>query len=235
MNINDAMHPAQVAILHALLFAPKASFADLQKASKLSSDHFAFHLKKMLEQDVIKKDKNGHYLLTVTGKEYANRFDTDARVIEKQPKVAVCLKIVRDDGMQLVQQRLKQPYFGYWCRPTGKIRWGESIMQAAARELMEETGLEADMVFEEIYHKRDYNKETNDLLEDKVFFMIICSNTRGQLITEFEGGRNAWMTFKDYVSQELTFGDDAATLFDKTQHDAVKITEAKHGYTPQQY
>ncbi|MGD8374380.1 MAG: NUDIX hydrolase [Candidatus Woesebacteria bacterium] len=235
MKINDTMHTAQVAILRALLFAPDASFAQLQKASKLSSDHFNFHLKRMIEQDVVKKNERGNYLLTTHGKEYANRFDTDERIIEKQPKIAVCLKIMRDDGLLLVQQRLKHPYYGYWCRPTGKVRWGESILQTAARELMEETGLEADFVLEELYHKQDFNKETGGLLEDKMFFMIACNNTRGDLIVEFEGGRNAWMTPEDYASQEFTFGDDSATLTDVFKHRPIDLIEARHEYLPQHY
>src|SRR5688500_12536140 len=147
MKINDTIHPAQVAILHALLFRPSAGFAELQKASGLSSDHFNFHLKKMIEQKLVKKSADSHYTLTISGKEYANRFDTDARVVERQQKVAVLLMVENKNGQWLNQQRLKQPYFGFWGRPTGKIRYGETILDTAGRELMEETGLTATLEF----------------------------------------------------------------------------------------
>jgi ADP-ribose pyrophosphatase YjhB (NUDIX family)/predicted transcriptional regulator len=235
MNINDTMHKAQVAILHALLFRPAAGFTELQKASELSSDHFTFHLSKMIEQGLVHKKDNGDYTLTLSGKEYANRFDTDARVVERQPKVAVCLMIRDPQDKQLVQQRLKQPYYGYWGRPTGKIRWGEAVLEAAARELKEETGLEADLVFEQVYHKRDYNKEAGELLEDKLFFVIGCNNIQGELIETFEGGRNAWMTQEEYVGQELSFEGATAGLSDSERHPAVAIVEARHEYSPQQY
>lgn len=229
MSIDKQLHPAHVAILHVLLFRPDARFAELQKASELSSDHFNFYLKQLLDEKFVAKNDDGAYQLTQKGKEFANRFDTDERKVERQPKVAVCLMIRRDDGKQLVQQRLKQPFYGYWGRPTGKIRWGETILESAARELMEETGLEADLTFEEVYHKMDYNKDTNEMLEDKIFFTIACDNPRGELIEEFEGGRNAWMTTEEYASQELSFGGNFA------RPDGLNIHEKRHDYSSKNY
>jgi len=234
MSIDKELHPAHVAILHVLLFRPAARFAELQKASELSSDHFNFYLRQLLDESFVVKDDDGAYQLSQKGKEFANRFDTDERKVERQPKVAVCLMIRRADGKQLVQQRLKQPYYGYWGRPTGKIRWGETILQAAARELMEETGLEADLAFESVYHKMDYNRETGQMLEDKIFFIIGCSNPRGELIEAFEGGQNAWMTQEEYASQPLSF-ESTKDDFKPGTLARVEIVEARHDYDPKNY
>ncbi len=234
MNIHDTMHPAQVAILHALLFRPAAHFAALQKASALSSDHFNFHLKKMLEQKLIEKNIEGYYALTIAGKEYANRFDTDARVIERQPKVAVLLLIERDDGRLLCQQRLKQPFYGFWGRPTGKVRWGETILGAAARELMEETGLEADLAVKEIYHKIDFTESSNELLEDKIFFAVHGTNPRGTLQKTFDGGRNIWFNLEEILAQEKVFDrmdEGYKTIYNKQ----LKFTERSHYYVDTHY
>ncbi len=237
MSVDKQLHPAHVAILQVLLFSPKARFGELQKASELSSDHFNFYLKQLLDETFVSKNDDGAYLLTFKGKEFANRFDTDARTVERQPKVAVCLMVRRKDGKQLVQQRLKQPFYGYWGRPTGKIRWGETILEAAARELAEETGLEADLQFDSIYHKMDYNQQTNDMLEDKIFFVVAGTNPRGELLETFEGGRNAWMTQEEYAVQELSFEntkDQFKTRLSKNVH-RVPIIEARHTYAPEVY
>lgn len=233
MSVDKLLHPAHVAILRVLLFAPTAKFAELQKASELSSDHFNFYLKQLLQEGYVSKE-NGSYSLTGKGKEFANRFDTDARTVERQPKVAVCL-MIRRDGKQLVQQRLKQPYYGYWGRPTGKIRWGETILKAAARELMEETGLTADLAFESVYHKRDFNEATGEMLEDKIFFIVACENPRGELIEEFEGGRNAWMTQAEYAGQELSFESTQEDFRPDATKVRVPIVEASHCYAPERY
>lgn len=236
MKVDDKMHKAQVAILHALLFRPAAGFAELQQASKLSSDHFAFHLKKMLEQKVVYKNKKGLYELTTAGKEYANRFDTDERIIERQPKVGVLLLIEQEDGRSLYQQRLKQPFYGFWGRPTGKVRWGETILEGAARELMEETGLEAKLRLQEIYHKLDFDKETSKLLEDKIFFVVHGTRPQGSLLADFDGGHNAWLTLEELLAQEKVFDSvrDGYLAISKSGGE-LKFTEHNHFYTTDQY
>lgn len=208
-------------------------FSELQKVMNAESDAANFHIKQLVNAGYITKVNRGRYKLTMAGKEYANRMDTDEHVIEKQAKVAVCLVIRREDGMELIQQRLKQPYYGYYGRPTGKIRWGEFIPEAAARELMEETGLTADMQFDSIIHKLDHNKETGELLEDKVFFLVRCTNLKGELIEEFEGGRNIWMTPEEYAAQPLTFAE-TKDLF-ANDPPAIPIVEDRIAYDPKHY
>ena len=147
MSHEAQIHAAQTSILRELLFQPTAGYTELQKPTGLTSDHFNFHVKRLLELEFIKKVNPGKYSLTIKGKEYANKLDTDNNTIERQPKVAVLLAITRvNNGVKeyLFQERRKQPFYAYWGFPTGKIRWGETIMQTAARELMEETGLTAD-------------------------------------------------------------------------------------------
>ncbi|HSX31562.1 MAG TPA: NUDIX domain-containing protein [Candidatus Saccharimonadales bacterium] len=233
MSVDKLLHPAHVAILRVLLFAPAARFAELQKASELSSDHFNFYLKQLLDEDYVAKDQSGKYSLTRKGKEFANRFDTDARTVERQPKVAVCLVIHDGQGRTLMQQRLKQPYFGYWGRPTGKIRWSETIMEAAARELMEETNLTATLTMRGTQHKMDYNKQTGDLLEDKIFFILHGANPMGKMFEEFEGGRNQWMTWEEIKELEHSFTNDDTVV--KDAEGPLFFVESRHEYDPKHY
>jgi ADP-ribose pyrophosphatase YjhB (NUDIX family)/predicted transcriptional regulator len=204
MSYEPEAHVAQAAILRHLLFVPGAAFAALQKQTNLSSDHFNFHIKKLLETGYIEKNEE-LYQLTRSGKEYANRMDTDDNTIEKQPKLSVAVIVENDRGEQLAQQRLKQPYFGYWGRLTGKVRWGETTLEAAARELMEEAGITADLEVRGLYHKMDFEKESGDMLEDKYFIVVFGKNPQGHLIEDFEGGKNAWMSDDDLLAQDTVF------------------------------
>lgn len=192
------IHQAQTDILRELLFQPKAGYAQLQKPTGLSSDHFNFHIKKLIELGFVKKISRGSYTLTPAGKEHANKLDTDNRSIERQPKVAVLLCIKRQtkrgETEFLMHQRTKHPYFGYWGFPTGKVRWGETILQAAARELAEETNLHADLDYIGLYHELVKIKETGEIIEDKIFHLIACTNVSGTLLIDFEGGHNEWKT-----------------------------------------
>lgn len=236
MSYEAEAHQVQMAILKELLLVPAANFAKLQKATQLTSDHFTFHLNKLVDAKYVAKNPKGHYVLTRDGKEYANRMDTDNKVLEKQAKVAVVLIIEDSHGRFLAQQRLKQPYFGFWGRPTGKIKWGETVLEGAARELMEEAGITADLAVKGIYHKMDYS-HTNDLLEDKVFFIVHGTNPRGELLASFDGGENHWLTNQEVLQKEKVFPKilEISELVHALPAGALEFIETKHQYSDEEY
>lgn len=132
MSLEVNIHDAQTVILRELLFHPSVGFARLQKLTGMASDHFNFHLQKLVELKLVEKVSRGTYSLTPRGKEYTNKLDTDNHTIERQPKTAVILAVERTKGDKkeyLFQERLKQPYYGFWGCATGKVRWGETITQ----------------------------------------------------------------------------------------------------------
>ncbi|MFA5776159.1 MAG: hypothetical protein WC988_01230 [Patescibacteria group bacterium] len=91
------LHPVQAKILNTLLFKTEARFSDLN-IEGLTSDHFVFHVNRILALGLVEKNEKGKYSLTMTGKEYANRFDTEKAKVEKQPKVGVLLVCSRRKG-----------------------------------------------------------------------------------------------------------------------------------------
>lgn len=202
------IHPAQSSILRELLFHPQAGYTALQTPTTLSSDHFNFHIARLIELGLVQRVSRGQYRLTIRGKEYANRLDTDNNTVERQPKVAVILAIRRQHhgiNEYVFQERLKNPYFGFWGLPSGKIRWGETIVQAAARETLEETGLTADFKIVSVYHEHTLQAENDRLLEDKIFFVALGANPRGTLVESFEGGRNQWLSYDKVTKKDKTY------------------------------
>lgn len=199
------LHPIQANILRTLLFKPKASFTELNILGA-PSDQFSFHLRRLVEEGILHKGDEG-YTLSTEGKQLAQLMDTDTGTYERQAKLGVAIGSVRSEGGRteyLIQERLKHPYFGYLGLMTGKIRWGETVLEAAARELEEETGLSAELQIIAIKHKMDYDQDKG-LLEDKFFFVIRADNLTGAFKQEFEGGRNRWMTKKELEESDKVF------------------------------
>lgn len=234
MSYEASAHEAQMKVLRHLLLAPSAGFAQLQKQTGMTSDHANFHIKKLVEVGYIEKNTGDKYTLTRSGKEYANRMDTDDNVIEKQPKLSVALIVENDKGEFLAQQRLKQPYYGFWGRPTGKIRWGETMIEAAERELLEETGLHADLSVAGFYHKMDYDKDSGDLLEDKVFVLIYGTNPQGELIEDDEGHHNEWLSDEALNAKDKVF-QSVPEITTMAKKNAANFMEHKYEYEKDEY
>lgn len=217
------MHEIQIKILKELLFKPIARFSDLN-VTDLTNDHFTFHIKRLVELNLVQKNKNG-YELTVTGKEFANRLDTESLKLERQPKTTILLICVKHDKY-LIQERLKQPYFGFHGYITGKIRWGETISEAARRELTEETGLTGTPKLVGIKHKMDYDL-SGELLEDKFFFVVKFESPTGKLVENFEGGRNLWLSEKEIFQLPNLF-DGISESFKMARSPSLSFSETKY-------
>lgn len=226
MPANSEIHPIQSAILIALLFKQEARFSELNNLD-IPSDQFNFHLKTLITNGYVAKSVTG-YKLTDKGKEFANRFDTDKKVLERQAKISVlihCTKKIGGITYYLMQERLKEPYFGFLGAISGKVRWGETASETAVRELNEETNLTGKPELIGIEHKLDFDKE-NNLLEDKFFFIFSIKDPAGKMKEKTTGGLNKWMTEKEIFTSGKTF-EDASDVFSIFKTSGIKFIEKR--------
>lgn len=62
----------------------------------------------------------------------------------EQPRLGVGVVLVVGGALLLVR-RAHEPYPETWAVPGGRVAWGETLREAAAREAREETGLDVDV------------------------------------------------------------------------------------------
>ncbi len=215
-----ALHDTQLQILKKLLFAKSLHYLELKPDPEMENNKFDFHLDQMIAAGFIQKSEDG-YSLTHAGKEYANRIDTDRVEITKQAKISVFVAPVRiiDDKWEfLVYTRMKQPFYGCQGFLSGKVRFGDKVLETAVRELKEETNLEGQPQIVSLHHYRVYDRTSQQLVEDKFMFLCLVINPTGELIPNNEG-KYEWVKEDlvfDYVTNHFEsldqFKEDVATL-----------------------
>jgi ADP-ribose pyrophosphatase YjhB (NUDIX family) len=223
------IHKAQVSILHSLRYANTKRFSELMRPTGHMSDTFKFHLRKLISLGYVEKLSSGEYQLTTTGKEFATILDEINRMPKKQPKLSVFVLVYKklNNGKIkfLLHKRARNPFLGYWTGITDTVRWGETFDDAAARVLHKQTGLEASFALKTFKRVRDYDSESRELLEDKLFVIMLATNVKGDLQNSYPGGTNAWLTLEELMLQDKYFStmppimEDALSGKSFTTHD----------------
>lgn len=124
------------------------------------------------------------------------------------PRAAASAAIFRGDRI-LIAERGGGPRKGYWSLPGGKIEPGETAAAAAAREIMEETGLQVDL--RGILDVHDVIEATDDGRIEHHFVICVYYGTCGPgepcAATDISDAR--FVTLDELPSYRLTGGASA--------------------------
>ena len=113
------------------------------------------------------------------------------------------LAVVLNNGHVLLAQRSKSPGAGLWGFPGGHVEWGETALQAAVRELREETGIEAEARayitnIDLVRHRPDGAVELHYLLA-----AVLCAPLGGVLRAGDDAAAVRWVPFADVTGYRL--------------------------------
>ena len=194
--MNTDKHPIQMSILKQLIINSQCRYNQLN-VNNVDGNIFVHHLKKLFNDGYIEK-KGISYGLTQKGKIFVSDIDTQKAKINKFPRTDVLIVALNSEGQYLFYERTKEPFAGKIGFPAGKVKYSESIQQAAKREFEEETGLKANLklkgIIENIY------TEDQDVPLHFIDYIFVCHEWHGQLIKETYEGKNFW-SFKDEIDE----------------------------------
>jgi len=124
-----------------------------------------------------------------------------------RPIPVVRLIVPDTTGRVLVLQRAADSTDGgRWCLPGGKIDYGDTVEQAAARELQEETSLQAtDLRF--LFFQDSLPPAPGRMHCINLYFR--CA-VQGEVVLNDESVAAAWIGPEDLTSYQLSFRNDEA-------------------------
>jgi predicted transcriptional regulator len=230
MKFEIELHPIQSKILKDLSILSVARFSDLNTA-QVPTDQFSFHIKRLINLDLVTKNEQGQYELTVVGKEFIGRLDPILLSVEKQAKICVALLCTKKDQngevLYLVHHRLREPFFNTFGPIIRKIKWGESSSEAAERVLFEFSGLKGTFTTSGVVHKSDRLVEGGPIVQDTFLYFCTCENPVGELIEDIGEGRNLWMTRDEFLELERNFEciEEILEKVDTKQHWILEIND----------
>ncbi len=109
------------------------------------------------------------------------------------PVVGVGAVVVRD-GRALIVRRAHEPRKGEWSLPGGLLDLGESLVDAARREIKEETGLDVDVgpiieTFDRVHRDAEGRIRYHFVIVD-----FVCWSDRGEAVAGSDAADVAWVT-----------------------------------------
>jgi ADP-ribose pyrophosphatase YjhB (NUDIX family) len=130
---------------------------------------------------------------------------SDPRTYPERPFLAVSAAIIRD-GKVLVVRRARKPALGVYTVPGGVVEAGETLLDAVAREVREETALEIEPVALAGHREvilRDEDGRVNR------HFVILCFAARlagGEIRLNDELDEARWVAPADLAGLKTTEG-----------------------------
>ncbi|OGM18014.1 hypothetical protein A2685_00955 [Candidatus Woesebacteria bacterium RIFCSPHIGHO2_01_FULL_37_10] len=195
-------HEIQRQILHKSRFIKSGAKYSQLKIENVENDLFNYHLQQLVKKDLLKKSGTV-YLLTSEGKAIVTNIDEEDLKNPPNFKVSVYMCLL-DKNKVLLYERRKHPQYGYVGFPSGKIRFGENLLDTAKRELFEETGLKAD--FKLIGNIRQIRKnKSEEILEDGLFYICFSDSFNGNFESQGKEGRFFWQELDDINSIKKLF------------------------------
>lgn len=143
---------------------------------------------------------------------------SDPRAYPDRPILAVSAAIIRD-GRVFIARRAHAPALGVWTLPGGMVEAGETLTEALAREILEETSMTIDPVALAGHREVVVRDEAGRIQRH---FVILCFASRwiaGEPVLNDELDDSLWVRPSELKNLKTTEGLDAivAAAFERME------------------
>ena len=184
-------HPIQHKILSSFCKALVLRFADIHKHVGERSNLVTYHIKTLIKQGILLKEGEQYRL-----SQEAEFFLPYLNASEKLKLSVVVIAIVKQNKVLFIQ-RDQRPYQHLWSLPGGKIRFDESIEEAAVRIAIRETG--KDILVESVCGLVDERVYSDKPKHGWLLFVVKASTK--------DSGRGRWCAIKDLDKLKIIESD----------------------------
>lgn len=170
------------------------------KPKDVEGNLFAYHLNQLLKDNLV-EHSDSTYQLTAAGLQYVGQLSSTTQQPRIQPKIVTLIACQNKNKQWLLYKRNREPFNGLVGFPYGKIHLGETINQAAKRELSEKTGLSATL--KHIGDAYVITYKSQELISHMLFHIFFTASYTGQLLSQSEYGQFFWEEIKSSNSSRF--------------------------------
>jgi len=107
---------------------------------------FAYHLKGLLNEKLVEKT-DAQYQLTVKGLQLVGTLSLDTGRMRQQPQILNAIICTNKKGEHVWSRWRREPNMDKVSFPHGMLHYGEGLLEAAAREFTEKTGMQSALTY----------------------------------------------------------------------------------------
>lgn len=135
----------------------------------------------------------------------------------------VSVAVLRGAGEVLLMKR-RNPPVGAWCQVAGKIKSGETAVQAALRALAEETGFAPESFWLTDFCEQFFEPDTDEVVIAPVFLARVAADAQPQLNAEHSEAR--WVLLPE--AQEMVSFIGQRQMLRHVEEEFVNRTPTEH-------
>jgi ADP-ribose pyrophosphatase YjhB (NUDIX family) len=165
------MHYIQHDIMTSLANKSPQRFSELQPP-RVPNNTFSYHLKKLVQLGYVTQSDDGYRPTRKALKTLQYDEGTATSRHQSTPAMITMLYVTNDNNQILLIQRHKRPFVTWYGLPSGLIHQGETIAEAAARELNEKASIKTNKLhYEGVLDFKYLEQDSKDLFVHAVAFV----------------------------------------------------------------